>query len=220
MSARRDHLLDLAERVLERDGLEAFGVNALAREAGIRPPSLYKHFAGASELEHALVARWFRRLAREMDGTVAGSCSCSCSGSGSGSGSRSDAATRTDTDDLLTAFASVYREVARGAPQLYRLATERPLDREMLERIDAGCEQAAMAAILELFGEAPESRTQDRDSHDRSHDGSHDPNRDHTRARLAWAAAHGLVSLEIAGRFPPGADLDAAWRRLVEALAG
>lgn len=210
MSARRDHLLDLAERVIERDGLEAFGVNALAREAGIRPPSLYKHFAGASELEHALVARWFRRLAREMDRTVAGS----------GSGSRSDAATRTDTDDLLTAFASVYREVARGAPQLYRLATERPLDREMLERIDPGCEQAAMAAILELFGEAPESGTQDRDSHDRSHDGSHDPNRDHTRARLAWAAAHGLVSLEIAGRFPPGADLDAAWRRLVEALAG
>lgn len=210
MSARRDHLLDLAERVLERDGLEAFGVNALAREAGIRPPSLYKHFAGASELEHALVARWFRRLAREMDGTVAGS----------GSGSGSDAATRTDTADLLTAFASVYREVARGAPQLYRLATERPLDREMLERIDPGCEQAAMAAILELFGEAPEGRTQDRDSHDRSRDGSHDPNRDHTRARLAWAAAHGLVSLEIAGRFPPDADLDAAWRRLVEALAG
>lgn len=206
MSARRDQLLDLAERVLERDGLEAFGVNALAREAGIRPPSLYKHFAGASELEHALVARWFRLLAREMDGTVAGS------GSGSDAATRTDAATGTDTADLLTAFASVYREVARGAPQLYRLATERPLDREMLERIDPGCEQAAMAAILELFGEAPERRTQDRDSHD--------PNRDHTRARLAWAAAHGLVSLEIAGRFPPDADLDAAWRRLVEALAG
>lgn len=214
MSARRDHLLDLAERVLERDGLEAFGVNALAREAGIRPPSLYKHFAGGSELEHALVARWFRRLAQEMDATVAGS------GSGSGSGS----GTGTDAADLLGAFASVYREVARGAPQLYRLATERPLDREMLERIDPGCEQAAMAAILELFGEAQEGSAQDRDSHDRSHEpapgSGHDLNRDHTRARLAWAAAHGLVSLEIAGRFPPGADLDAAWRRLVEALAG
>jgi hypothetical protein len=37
---------------------------------------------------------------------------------------------------------------------------------------------------------------------------------------LAWAAAHGLVSLEIAGRFPPGTDLDAAWRALAGALSG
>jgi AcrR family transcriptional regulator len=38
---------------------------------------------------------------------------------------------------------------------------------------------------------------------------------EHT-ARALWALAHGLVTLELAGRFPPGADLDATWR---EALA-
>jgi hypothetical protein len=27
-----------------------------------------------------------------------------------------------------------------------------------------------------------------------------------------WAFAHGMVSLEIDGRFPPQADLDEAWR--------
>ncbi len=32
------------------------------------------------------------------------------------------------------------------------------------------------------------------------------------RARAAWAFFHGMVQLELAGRFEPGADLDAAWR--------
>ena len=41
---------------------------------------------------------------------------------------------------------------------------------------------------------------------------------DEHRARLLWAAAHGLVVLELADRFPPGADLDAAWTELVAAL--
>jgi AcrR family transcriptional regulator len=171
MSARREQLLDLAERVLEREGIERFGVNALAREAGIRPPSLYKHFSGATEIDHALIARWFRRLAAALAGE----------------------------EPALHRLALAYRELARSGPQLYRLATERPLDRVLLERIDEGCERAAMASILRFFGETEES---------------------HDRARLAWASAHGLVSLEIAGRFPPGVDLDAAWQHLARALAG
>jgi hypothetical protein len=32
-------------------------------------------------------------------------------------------------------------------------------------------------------------------------------------ARAAFAFAHGMTILELNGRFPPGADLDAAWRR-------
>jgi len=31
------------------------------------------------------------------------------------------------------------------------------------------------------------------------------------RARALWAFAHGMVQLELAGRFPPGADLGPAW---------
>jgi hypothetical protein len=37
-------------------------------------------------------------------------------------------------------------------------------------------------------------------------------------ARAAWAFAHGTVQLEQAGRFPLGADLDAAWSKAVQAL--
>ena len=55
-----------------------------------------------------------------------------------------------------------------------------------------------MIALVDLFGETP---------------GHHDT------ARAAWAWAHGLASLEIADRFPPGADIDAAWQVLVETLA-
>ena len=38
-------------------------------------------------------------------------------------------------------------------------------------------------------------------------------------ARAAWAFAHGMVMLELDGRFPDGADLDAAWRVALTAFA-
>ena len=37
-------------------------------------------------------------------------------------------------------------------------------------------------------------------------------------ARAAWAFAHGMTILELDGRFPPGADLDAAWTAGIRAL--
>jgi AcrR family transcriptional regulator len=37
-------------------------------------------------------------------------------------------------------------------------------------------------------------------------------------ARAVWAFAHGMVQLELAGRFPAGADLDAAWWEGTEAF--
>lgn len=169
MSARREELLTIAERVLEAEGLEAFGLGAVARAANIRTPSLYKHFASLADLEHALMSRGFLRLAEALDeaATVANA-----------------PATR---DSSLAAFARAYRAHATALPQLYRLMTERPLDRALLA---PGAEESAMRALLNYFDESI---------------GSHD------RARAAWAAAHGLVSLELAGRFPPGSDLDAAW---------
>jgi len=39
------------------------------------------------------------------------------------------------------------------------------------------------------------------------------------RARAAWAFAHGMVLLELAGRFPTDADLDAAWAAGVAAFS-
>ena len=174
-SARREQLLDLAADVLERDGLDEFGIGTLARAAGIKPPSLYKHFDGLAEIHNALISRGFALMASELTDAAA------------------DAST--DPRSRVAAFASAYRRHALAAPQLYRLMTARPLDRD---RIEPGSELAAMADLLALFGEDA---------------GRHDV------ARAAWAWAHGLVTLEIAERFPPGADLDAAWDVLVDTLA-
>jgi Tetracyclin repressor-like, C-terminal domain len=84
----------------------------------------------------------------------------------------------------LDAMAAAYRAWARAHPRLYDLSTRHPLDRE---RLAPGVEEAAAAPILRATGGDPAA------------------------ARALWGVAHGLVDLELAGRFPPDADLDAAW---------
>jgi AcrR family transcriptional regulator len=100
------------------------------------------------------------------------------------------AATR-GASDPLRAIAEAYRRFALEHPHLYRLMTERPLPRD---RLPPGVEDAAAAPLVEATGTVD-------------------------RARAAWAFAHGMVALELAGRFPPNADLDAAWREGIAALA-
>jgi AcrR family transcriptional regulator len=85
--------------------------------------------------------------------------------------------------DPLPALARTYRAFALAHPHLYRLMNNGPLQREQLP---AGLEERAAAPVLRVAGE-------------------------HARARALWAFAHGMVMLELDGRFPPDADLDAAW---------
>ncbi len=94
------------------------------------------------------------------------------------------------TPDTLDGLARAYRTWALAHPHLYLLITTRPLPRD---RLPEGLERRAAAPVLD--------RVPDPD-----------------RARALWAAAHGLVSLELAGRFPPDADLDAAWAALTDAF--
>lgn len=89
-------------------------------------------------------------------------------------------------DNPLVAIAQAYREFARLHPHLYRLMTERPLARENLR---SGVEARAALPLFEAVGE------------------------DTDLARAAWAFAHGMTNLELNNRFPPDADLDAAWER-------
>lgn len=89
------------------------------------------------------------------------------------------------------ALAGAYRDWALAHPHLYCLATERPLPRAALP---AGLEDRAAAPLVRACGG------------------------DADRARAAWAFAHGMVVLEIHGRFPPGADLSGAWRTGTAAL--
>jgi len=91
----------------------------------------------------------------------------------------------------VAAMARGDRTWALDHPRLYDLVSNHPLQREHLPE---GLEGAAEQTVLDAAGG------------------------DRARARALWAVAHGLVSLELAGRFPPGADLDAAWAAAVEAF--
>jgi AcrR family transcriptional regulator len=130
----------------------------IADRVGIRAASIYKHFPNKDALEAAMISVGFERQA--------------------------DAFGRAGRD--LSALGAAYRAFAREHPHLYRLMTERALNRDALE---PGVEARAAAPVIEAVGG------------------------DSDTARAAWAFAHGMTILDLNDRFPPGADLDAAWSR-------
>jgi AcrR family transcriptional regulator len=162
LSARQREVLDVARGVLDREGVEALTLGRVARELGIKTPSLYKHFESKRRLDAMLIAEGLAAHA-EAVGQAGGD---------------------------LAAIAAAYRRFALGRPHLYRLMTEQPLPRDELPE---GLEARAAAPLIEALG--------DRDL-----------------ARAAWGLAHGLVQLELAGRFPADADVDAAWAAGVASL--
>ncbi|MEU5885369.1 TetR/AcrR family transcriptional regulator [Streptomyces sp. NPDC047461] len=102
-----------------------------------------------------------------------------------------EAAEQRDPGSLLT-LAEAYRTYALDHPHLYCLATERPLPRAALP---AGLEDRAAMPLMRVCGG------------------------DLDLARSVWAFAHGMVVLEIHGRFPDDADLGAAWKRGLKAFS-
>ncbi|MEC3955199.1 WHG domain-containing protein [Nocardia sp. CDC153] len=84
----------------------------------------------------------------------------------------------------LPAVAQAYRTYALAHPHVYRLMNYRPLRRDLLP---PGLEERTAQPLLDAVGG------------------------DQARARALWAFAHGMVSLELDARFPPDADLSAAW---------
>jgi AcrR family transcriptional regulator len=91
----------------------------------------------------------------------------------------------------LQALGSAYRGWATTNPHLHRFLNARPLPRE---RLPPGLEQRAAAPLLAASGG------------------------DLDLARAGWGALNGLVDLELAGRFPEGAQLDGAYAAAVRAL--
>jgi AcrR family transcriptional regulator len=96
-----------------------------------------------------------------------------------------------DADEPVAVLARVYRQFATGHPHLYRLMTERELRRDLLT---PGVEARASLLVVEAMGQNADL------------------------ARAAWAFAHGMTILELNNRFPPGADLDAAWDQGIQAF--
>jgi AcrR family transcriptional regulator len=126
----------------------------VAERVGIRAASIYKHLPDKDALEAAIISAGFEELAEAFEG------------------------------EAPEALGRAYRAYALAHPHLYRLMTERPLQRE---RLEPGVEDRAARPLIEAVGG------------------------DADVARALWAFAHGMTMLELNERFPPGADLDAAW---------
>jgi AcrR family transcriptional regulator len=160
LTPRAQEIVAAARELLESEGPEALSMRRVADRLGIRAPSIYKHLPDKRALENALISDAFEEWAAGFAAAVE------------------------DDGDPLTALTAAYRSFALAHPHLYRLMTERALDREGL--VPGAEDRAAQPAIDAVGGDVD-------------------------RARAVWAFAHGMTILELNGRFPPGADLDAAW---------
>ncbi len=92
----------------------------------------------------------------------------------------------------LPSSRSTYRRWALERPHLYALMNSRPLPQDAPA---IATEQRALAMVLAAFSG------------------------DHERARAAWAFAHGMVTLELADRFPQDADIERTWSIGIAAFA-
>jgi AcrR family transcriptional regulator len=162
LSRRARQIVAAARELVEEEGLDALSMRRLADRLGIRAPSIYKHLPDKQALENALIST----ILEEQ-------------------GARFAAAVK-DADDPVGAFARAYRDFGRRSPHLYRLVTQRRLDRDHL---NPGAEERPAQPIVDAVGG-------DRDL-----------------ARALWAFAHGMTILELDERFRPDADLDVAWQR-------
>lgn len=62
----RELLLEQAERVIARRGLEALTLKDIAAPLGIRVPSIYSHFASRDDILTAVAARYVAALAQQF----------------------------------------------------------------------------------------------------------------------------------------------------------
>jgi AcrR family transcriptional regulator len=192
-SARAREVVAEGRRLLEEEGPGALTMRRLAERLGIQAPSLYKHLPDKTALEAAIIATGMEEAAAAFETAVAeapGAGGSGGAGGRGGAGGSGGAGVRGGGNEALPALAAAYREFALAHPHLYRLMNNGPLPRRYLP---PGLEERTAAPLLRVAG----SRA---------------------RARAVWAFAHGMVMLELDQRFPPDADLDAAWRAGIAAF--
>lgn len=131
-----DHsqLIHTAQMLIERDGAETFSLGAVARELGVKTPSLYRYVANKDDLLRQVNLAFLERLFAVMDA----------------------AAAEAETPEAkMLAVMGAYRRYAHDHPRLYlmsfayRVDDLRP-DEDLLVRMVLPL-QAAMA---EISGEA------------------------------------------------------------------
>lgn len=160
-SPRAVEIVAAARAILESEGEAALTMRRLGEATGMRAPSLYKHFRDKAAVEAALVEEALAEMGAALHAALV----------------------RPGRRGPVAALLAAYREQGNRQPNLYRLATAGPLDREPLP---AGLEDWAGEPFFLVTGEPQ-------------------------RAQALWAFAHGMVILEIDARFSDASHLDATW---------
>jgi AcrR family transcriptional regulator len=99
-------IIEAAIGCVQTEGETALGVNRVARELGITPPSIYKHVASGAALRRLVALEIWRRFLAECCQSIEGI---------------------DDTSVLLKTVAHTARNFARSHPELYRVMTAMPL---------------------------------------------------------------------------------------------
>jgi AcrR family transcriptional regulator len=160
--------------IIERDGLQALTMLAVAEAVGVRGASLYKRVPGRAALVTMIAEQVALELAEDVERAA-------------GSG---------DPVQELRAFADTFRSFAHRNPATYGLLfdpDQGSVSPEVRDRSAAPVRRVAAA----LAGPAHEL----------------------SAARLLTAWAHGFVSMELAGAFQLGGDVDEAWEFALDRLA-
>jgi len=102
-------ILDTAEKIVAAEGHDALNMRRLAGTAGVTPPTLYYYFKSKNHLFAQLKLRTAKRLNGKLQ--------------------RMDFS---DPGKALMELAGAYIAFAEENPRLYRLFTERPVDRSLV----------------------------------------------------------------------------------------
>lgn len=116
----RQDVVDAAIHCLQQDGESGFGVNRVAHQLGIRPPSIYKHINGNDELRRAVAIEGMLRLTEYLNHQVQGIQTHQC---------------------LIRAIAAGIRQFFHHHPALHTVITTTPIDG------DPGYESAKQAFL-------------------------------------------------------------------------
>lgn len=140
MGRRRGTPLDRADVIraaidlIAREGAPALGINRVARELGIQPPSMYHHVRSHEDLVRLVAIEGWRRLGAEL----------------------ADRPPSSDTAQSIEALASVFRRFVKNNRDLYRIMAETRFEQNdtEFEPVAAGILRD-FAAVLAPFDYGP-----------------------------------------------------------------
>ncbi|GIH91725.1 TetR/AcrR family transcriptional regulator [Planobispora siamensis] len=191
LTPRAAQIVSAARALLEEEGRDALTMRALADRLDMRAPSLYKHFPDKAAVEAALIEQGLAEVGAALYEALENAAATTTGASDAGGRSGETGADGADGAGAIGALLRAYRAAALARPNLYRLATEGRLPRE---RLAPGLEEWSGTPFFLAAGEP-------------------------YLAQALWSFAHGMVILELDGRYPEGSDLELTWEEGARAFA-